>query len=468
MSTMFRSLSARNYRIWFIGALVSNAGTWMQSTAQNWVVLTELTNNDASAVGITMALQFAPPILLVPLTGWVADRFPRRRVLLVTQSLSAALGVTIGVLLLTGLMTLPLMYVFAGALGVITAFDNPSRQAFVSDLVAHENMSNAVALNAASFNMSRLVGPALAGLLIVAVGTGWVFLLNAFTFGAMIVALLLIRARDLTPRASVGGANRLSEGFRYVVGRPDLLIVFMLVFIVCGFGMNFPIIASTMALEFDQGADGFGLLNSVLAIGSLTGALLAARRAQARVRVIIWGVALYAVASAVSAFMPSYWFYAATLMFIGFAVVTVLTTANAVVQTTTPPALRGRVLALYLAVAMGGTPVGAPIIGWVAEQWSPRVAILAGAAAAALVFLIAMAWLTFSGRVRRAEGRRFRLTLDDTQPIEIIPPPNFSDELAASTPVPLPLPTHLRAPAGRPTSPDRRRTQRPANAEIEN
>ena len=321
MSAMFRSLSARNYRIWFIGALVSNAGTWMQSTAQNWVVLTELTNNDASAVGITMALQFAPPILLVPLTGWVADRFDRRRVLLLTQSMLAILGVSIGVLLLTGLMTLPLMYVFAGALGVITAFDNPARQAFVSDLVAHENMSNAVALNAASFNMSRLVGPALAGLLIVAVGTGWVFLLNAFTFGAMIVALTLIRVKELTPRAPVGASNRLSEGLRYVAGRPDLLIVFMLVFVVCGFGMNFPIIASTMALEFGQGADGFGLLNSVLAIGSLTGALLAARRAQARVRVVIWGVALYAIASAVSAFMPSYWFYAATLMFTGFAVV---------------------------------------------------------------------------------------------------------------------------------------------------
>ena len=444
MSAMFRSLSARNYRIWFIGALVSNAGTWMQSTAQNWVVLTELTNNDASAVGITMALQFAPPILLVPLTGWVADRFDRRRVLLLTQSMLAILGVSIGVLLLTGLMTLPLMYVFAGALGVITAFDNPARQAFVSDLVAHENMSNAVALNAASFNMSRLVGPALAGLLIVAVGTGWVFLLNAFTFGAMIVALTLIRVKELTPRAPVGASNRLSEGLRYVAGRPDLLIVFMLVFVVCGFGMNFPIIASTMALEFGQGADGFGLLNSVLAIGSLTGALLAARRAQARVRVVIWGVALYAIASAVSAFMPSYWFYAATLMFTGFAVVTVLTTANAVVQTSTAPALRGRVLALYLAVAMGGTPLGAPVIGWVAEQWSPRVAILAGAAAAAVVFLIAMVWLSFSGRVRRTEGSRFKLSLADTRPIEIIAPVTFSDELAAST-TPLPLPTRRRA-----------------------
>lgn len=438
MNSMFRSLGSHNYRVWFIGAIVSNAGTWMQSTAQSWVVLTELTDNNASAVGIVMALQFAPPLLLVPVTGWVADRFDRRKLLLVTQSTLALLGVTIGVLLLTGIMTLPLMFVFAGTLGTITAFDNPARQAFVSDLVAHENMSNAVALNAASFNTARLIGPALAGLLIVAVGTGWVFLINAGTFVVMIIALLFIRVRELTPRAPLGKDNRLSEGFRYVAGRPDLLMVFLIVFVIGAFGLNFPIIASTMALEFDQGADGFGLLNSVLAIGSLTGALMSARRAEARVRVVIWAAGLYAAASLVSAFMPSYWFYAATLMFVGFSVVTLLTTANAVVQTTTAPALRGRVLALYMAVLMGGTPLGAPVIGWVAEQWSPRVAIVAGSTAAAIVFMVGMLWLAASGRISRVEGSRYKLAVDGTRPIDIIPPESFSDELAATTPVPLP------------------------------
>ena len=457
MNAMFRSLQSRNYRVWFIGALVSNAGTWMQSTAQNWVVLTELSDGNASAVGITMALQFAPPLLLVAVTGWVADRFDRRKILLVSQTLLAMLGVTVGILLITGIMTLPLMWVFAGTLGVVTAFDNPARQAFVSDLVGQENMSNAVALNSASFNTARLVGPALAGLLIIAVGTGWVFLINAATFGAMIIALLLIKTGELTPRAPRGNQNRLTEGFRYVSGRKDLLIVFMIVFIVGAFGMNFPIIASTMALEFGQGADGFGLLNSVLAIGSLAGALLAARRAEARIRVVIWASGLYAAASLASAFMPSYWLYAITLMFVGFSVVTLLTTANAVVQTTTSPALRGRVLALYMAVVMGGTPLGAPIIGWVAEQMGPRIAIMAGSAAAAVVFIIGMLWLTAGGRVNRVEGSRFKLAVTDTRPIMIIAPEEFSDELAQTTPVPLPerfLPRAARSePSASPTQP---------------
>ncbi len=444
MSATFRSLKLHNYRVWFIGAIVSNAGSWMQSTAQNWVVLTELTDADAAAVGITMALQFAPPLLLVPVTGWVADRFDRRKLLLLSQTILATLALAIGVLLITGIMTLPIMLCFAAALGLVTAFDNPARQAFVSDLVGQENMSNAVALNSASFNVARLVGPALAGVLIIAVGTGWVFVINSGTFAAMIIALLLIRVRDLTPRPPRGTQNRLSEGFRYVSGRPDLLMVFLIVGVVGAFGMNFPIIASTMALEFDQGADGFGLLNSVLAIGSLAGALLAARRAEARVRVVILGAGLFTVASFVSAFMPTYWLYAITLTLTGFSVVTMLTTANAVVQTTTSPALRGRVLALYMAVVMGGTPLGAPIIGWVAEHFGPRVAILAGGAAAAVVFVIGMLWLTSGGRTSRVEGTRFKFEVTDTRPIPIIEPEEFSDELAQTTPVPLPRRTTPR------------------------
>ena len=185
MSATFRSLKLHNYRVWFIGAIVSNAGSWMQSTAQNWVVLTELTDADAAAVGITMALQFAPPLLLVPVTGWVADRFDRRKLLLLSQTILAFLALAIGVLLITNIMTLPIMLCFAAALGLVTAFDNPARQAFVSDLVGQENMSNAVALNSASFNVARLVGPALAGVLIIAVGTGWVFVINSGTFAAM-------------------------------------------------------------------------------------------------------------------------------------------------------------------------------------------------------------------------------------------------------------------------------------------
>ncbi|MET0734873.1 MAG: MFS transporter [Microbacterium sp.] len=451
MSAMFRSFSVFNYRVWFIGALVSNVGAWMQATALSWVVLTELTNNDAAAMGITMALQFAPPLLLVSVTGWVADRFERRRLLMVTQSLLLLLGLAIGVLLLTGVMTLWIMYGFALSLGIVAAFDNPTRQAFVSDLVARENASNAVALNAASFNGARMIGPAVAGLVIVAVGTGWVFFINAITFLAMIGALVLIRSDELVPRPKNNGAARLADGFRYVAGRPDLVVTFAMVFLVGAFGMNFPIFASTMALEFGQEADGYGLLSSILAIGSLAGALLAARRDRARIRVVIGGTLLFAAAAGISAIMPTYWAYAATLMFTGFAVVTMLTTANGYVQTTTDPALRGRVLALYMAILMGGAPIGAPIVGWVAAEFGPRTAILVGAAAALVAFAIGATWLVASGRLHRREATRFRLTIDETRPLTVVPvPAEFSDEVAATTPVP--LPRDERAPVPRPAT----------------
>jgi len=437
-SAMFRSFSVFNYRVWFIGALVSNVGAWMQATALSWVVLTQLTDNDATAMGITMALQFAPPLLLVGLTGLVADRFDRRKLLFVTQGSLMLLGLVIGVLLLTGSMNLWTMYAFAFALGIVAAFDNPTRQAFVSDLVARENASNAVALNAASFNTARMIGPAVAGLVIVAVGTGWVFLVNALTFLAMLIALSLIRSAELVPRPKLHSAARMADGLRYVGSRPDLVVTFIMVFLLGAFGMNFPILASTMALEFGQNADGYGVLSSILAIGSLAGALLAARRDRARLRLVILGLGLFAVASVLSAAMPVYIAYAATLMLIGFSTVTTLTTANGYVQTTTEPALRGRVLALYMAILMGGTPFGAPIVGWVADAFGPRAAILLGAAAALIAFGVGGGWLLFSGRLHRHETRRFAMTIDETRPISVVAPEEFSDEVAATTPIRLP------------------------------
>jgi MFS family permease len=435
MSAMFRSFANVNYRIWFAGALVSNIGGWMQSTAQDWVVLTELTNNDAAAMGATMALQFGPPLVLVSLTGWVADRFDRRRILLVTQSLLLLLAIAVGVLLLTDVMTLPMMFCFAAGFGVVNAFDAPARQAFVSDMVSTGDTSNAVALNSASFNMARMIGPAVGGLLIVAIGSGWVFVVNAATFLAMIVALLLMRQGQLAPRLKNRSRGGLAAGFRYVWGRSDLRVVFVTVFLIGAFGMNFPIFASTMAIEFGAGADGYGVLSSILAIGSLTGALLAARRERARVRVVVLAAGGFGVFAFVSASMPTYAAYAVTLMFTGFTIVTLLTTANGYVQTTTDPALRGRVLALYMAVIMGSTPVGAPIAGWVADAFGPRTAIMLGGVAGLLACAIGLTWMLTSGRLRRDESRRFLVTLDETRPIEVVDPVEFSDEAAATTPI---------------------------------
>ncbi|MGB4777869.1 MFS transporter [Microbacterium sp.] len=441
---MFRSLGLYNYRIWFLGALVSNIGGWMQTTAQDWVVLTGLTDNDATAMGFTMALQFGPPLLLVSLTGWVADRFDRRRLLMVTQSALMLLGIGAGVLLLTGIMTLPLMFCFAFAFGVANAFDAPARQAFVSDIVVRENASNAIALNSASFNMARLIGPAVGGVLIVLVGTGWVFLVNALTFVAMIAALLAMRTGELVPRVRSTGAQRLADGFRYVAGRADLVVVFVMVFLIGAFGMNFPIFASTMALEFGQQADGYGLLSSVLAIGSLTGALLAARRDRARMRVVVIATGAFGLAALVSSLMPAYGLYALTLVLVGFSTVTILTTANGYVQTTTAPALRGRVMALYMAVLMGATPVGAPIVGWVATAFGPRMAIVVGASAGFVAFGIGLVWMLASGRLHGDPDRRFRLQVDETLPISLLAPEEFSDQVAATTPIGLPEPARAR------------------------
>ncbi|MES2867546.1 MFS transporter [Microbacterium sp. KRD172] len=432
---MFRSFSSFNYRIWFLGALVSNVGGWMQATAQDWVVLTELTDNDATAMGFTMALQFGPPLVLVSLTGWVADRFDRRKILLLTQTVLMALALGVAALLLTGVMTLPLMFCFALAFGITNAFDAPARQAFVSDMVMVGDASNAVALNSASFNMARLIGPAVGGLLIVVVGTGWVFVINAATFLAMLVALVLIRSRELLPRIKNTGRTRLAEGFRYVWGRSDLKVTFVMVFLIGAFGMNFPIYASTMALEFGREADGYGVLSSVLAIGSLAGALLAARRDRARIRVLVIAAGGFGLASMISSWMPSYWSYAAVLIFVGFSTVTMLTTANGYVQTTTDPALRGRVLALYMAVVMGSTPIGAPIAGWITDVAGPRASIMFGGIAGLVAMAVGVTWMLASGRLHRQKNTRFRLTLDETRPISVMraDPVEFSDEVAAAT-----------------------------------
>lgn len=439
MTGMFRSFGTFNYRVWFIGAMVSNIGGWMQSTAQDWVVLTELTDNDATAVGMTMALQFGPPLVLVGLTGWVADRFDRRKVLLATQSMLMLLAIGVSVLLLTGVMTLPLMFLFALCFGITNAFDAPARQAFVSDMVSLENTSNAVALNSASFNMARLIGPAVGGLLIAAIGSGWVFAANAVTFLAMLVALLVVRKGELIPRVKrTRGGNGLIEGFRYVRRRSDLLVVFAMVFLIGAFGMNFPIFASTMALEFHQGADGYGVLSSVLAIGSLAGALLAARRDRARVRVLVFAAGGFGVASIVSALMPVYWSYAVVLVFIGFSTVTMLTTANGYVQTTTDPAVRGRVLALYMAVVMGSTPIGAPIAGWIVDAFSTRTSITVGGIAGILACLIGLSWMLGSGRLHRQPDSRFLLTLDETRPLTVVQamePASFDERANATTPI---------------------------------
>lgn len=381
---MFRSLALFNYRVWFIGALVSNIGHWLQVTALSWIVLTQLKGGGAVAMGVTMALQFVPPLLLVGIAGTVVDHVDRRRLLFVTQWIRGIIALTLGVMMLTDLITLPAVFAFALAQGITAAFDNTARQTFVSDLVPPGHTSNAVALNAASFNVARFIGPAVAGVLIVAIGGGWMFILNALTFAATLAALALLRPAEFTPRPNSTRPRRLLEGFTYVRTRPDIVMLIVLTSVVGTFGMNFPIVASTMTVAFGRDADSFGLLISIFAIGSVMGALLSARRPQPRMRFAIGATLVFAIASAASAYAPTLWSYAGISAIVGMATVTILTTANGYIQTTSDPMLRGRVMAIYQAVNMSGTAAGALVYGTLAEHFGPRAALMATAVIAGL------------------------------------------------------------------------------------
>jgi MFS family permease len=408
MNNMFRSLAEVNYRIWFLGALVSNVGTWMQRTAQDWIVLTDLTHNNATAVGVTMALQFGPQLVLLPVSGWAADHFDRRRMLMCTQGAMALLGAALGVMTMTGIVELWHVYVFALLLGVAAAFDAPVRQSFVGELVDERNLSNAVALNSTSFNAARTVGPAIAGLLTAAVGAGPVFLINAASFIAVLLSLKFMRIEKLRRHERSARRGGLVEGFRYVRHRPDIIVILIMVFLIGTFGLNFPIFTSTMASTvFHKGAGEFGVLSSIMAVGSVAGSLLAARREKPRVSMLFAGALLFGVGCLIAAVMPSYWLFGASLALIGLFSQTLMTTANGTVQLATDPAVRGRVLAIYMAIFMGGTPIGAPIVGWVADVLGPRWGLGVGAAsgilagAAGVVYLVKYRGL----RVRVLRGR---------------------------------------------------------------
>ena len=378
----FRSLRRYNYRLWAGGALVSNVGTGVQRTAQDWLVLTVLTHHSASALGVVMALQFAPQLLLLPWTGSAADRFDRRRLLILTQATMGALALILGLLTVSGLMRLWHIYIFAALFGAAAAFDAPVRQVFVAELVGDEDLHNAVTLNSMSFNMANLVGPAVAGMVIAAVGTGWAFLINGVSFLAVLTSIFLLRASELRPPPRGGRARgAFTEGLRYVAGRRDLVVILVMLFLIGTFGLNFPIFISTMAVRvFHADARGFGMLLSVMAVGTVAGAYLSARSARPSLKTLLWSAALLGPGFALAAFAPGYWSFAAVLIFIGGACMVFLVSTNTLMQLSTEPAMRGRVMALRIGVALGCTPIGAPTVGWIADHLGPRWALGVGAA----------------------------------------------------------------------------------------
>lgn len=387
-NAVFRSLRNFNYRLWAAGAFVSNIGTWMQRTAQDWLVFVILTPHNGSALGTVMALQFAPHFIFLPWTGIAADRFNQRKLLMFTQGAMGGLGIMLGLMTLGGIIQLWHLYVFAFLFGSITAVDAPVRQTFVSELVGESDLSNAVALNSMSFNAGRFIGPAVSGVLIASAGTGWCFLINGFSFLGILASLFFLRKAELNLS---GRASRrrgaFTEGLSYVRGRPDLIAILLMLFFIGTFGLNFPIFLSSMGIRiFHADAASYGFLSSVIATGTLAGALLNAGYDRIKFRHLVVSAGVFACGCAAAALSPDYWFFSASLIVTGIAAMFFTNATNSLMQLSTTPVMRGRVMALRVAVAMGTTPIGAPVTGWVADNIGPRwamgIAALSGLAAA--------------------------------------------------------------------------------------
>ncbi|MCD6640556.1 MAG: MFS transporter [Nocardioides sp.] len=392
--------------------MVSNTGTWMQRVAQDWLVLELTVGSGATALGITTGLQFLPFLLLTPLAGLVADRVPKHRLLQLTNLGMALPAAVLGVLAVSGAAEVWHVYLLALVLGVAAAFDAPARQSFVSELVDPVDLTNAVGLNSASFNAARLVGPGLAGFLIAglgggAVATGWVILLNAMSYAAPIWSLRTLDVSALDspePMSRRRGATR--EGLAYVMARPDLVLVLSIVFFAGTFGLNFQITSALMATEvFGKGAEEFGLLGTFLAVGSLTGSLLAARRERVRHRMVVGGALAFGATVIAAGLMPSYLTFALLAPVTGFLALTFITSANAYMQLHTEAGVRGRVMALYVMIFLGGTPLGAPIIGWIGEEYGARWTLIGGGLLTVLgVGVSAMLYLAAQARAERPQG----------------------------------------------------------------
>ena len=411
MSRTFHSLGFYNFRLWFVGSIIASTGTWMQRVAQDWLVLTVLPDNSGTQVGIVTALQFLPLLFLSPWAGVLADRMNRRHLLQACQLATGALGLILGGLVLADAARLWHVYVLALIGGVASAIDSPARQAFVSELVPTDSLPNAVGLNSTAFNTARLIGPAASGLLIEWIGIGWVFVLNAVLFLAPVTALALMRAEELVPRLVVERSKgQIREGIAYLGNRPDILMLLVTVAVVSALGMNFQLTSALMATEvYGKAAGEYGVLSSFMAIGALAGSLLAARRARPRMRIIILAAAAYGVLEIVLGLAPNYAAFAVLCAPVGLAMLTFVTSANAVIQVTTEERMRGRVMSIYSMIFLGATPIGSPIIGWVGEALGARWSILVGGIGSLAISLVcglwAMAYWDIHLRLRRSRLR---------------------------------------------------------------
>lgn len=395
----WRSFRHRNYRILFPANAVSNIGSWAQRIAQDWLVL-ELTNNNGYYLGLVTAIQFAPFLLFTLHGGLLADRVNKRLALVVTNTFGGLSALTLGILVMTGNIELWHVFACAAVLGISGAIDSPIRQSFTSEIVGHSDLANAVSLNSANFNAGRLVGPAISGFLIAHYGTGPSFIINAASYIAVNIALLSMRESEFFYREAKKTLGTIREGFAYVKARPDLYVVMIAVFFAATFGLNFQIFNALMARgEFNKGPASFGLLGTFIAVGSLSGALLSARlEKQRNTMFVIRMGTVFSIAVMALSIMPTYTIYAIWLPFCGFTALTMLITANSLMQMHSDPAIRGRITGIYLLIFMGGTPFGSLAIGYLVEAIGVResVAVCGG------ISLIGMAaiWMYYKDKVK--------------------------------------------------------------------
>ena len=383
----WRSFRHRNYRILFAANAVSNIGTWAQRIAQDWLVL-ELTNK-GSYLGLVTALQFAPFIFFSLHGGALADRFNKRKVLIWTNIAGGLSAAVLGVLVLTDAVNILHVCILALMLGISSAVDGPVRQAFTSEVVGEDDVSNAVSLNSANFNAGRLIGPAVSGLLIAAFDTGPSFILNAASYVFVIVALLVLKEESFFYRRTSQAMTSVREGLRYAKARPDIYVVLLIVFFMSTFGLNFQIFNALMATQaFNRGPASYGLLGTFMAIGSLSGALLSTRLERFRsVRFIIGASIVFSICVIVISFMPTFATYAIFLPLCGLSALTTLVNANSYVQVNSDPAIRGRVLGIYLLIFMGGAPFGSSLIGVFSDVFGIRETV-AGCGVISLVSVL--------------------------------------------------------------------------------
>ncbi|HJQ46619.1 MAG TPA: MFS transporter [Amycolatopsis sp.] len=400
---MFESLRVRNFRLFFSGQVISNVGTWMQRIAQDWLVF-ELSGNNPLALGIAVAVQFTPTVLLSLWAGVLADRVDKRKLCLLVQGGIGIQALVLGVLDISGAVVLWQAYVLCFVLGIFTALDVPTRQSFVAEMVGRKQIPNAVALNSAVFNLARIVGPAIAGFGITWIGTGWMFIANAVSTLAVLAGLLMMNPdRLFRGPAVVAAKGQLREGLAYVRRRSDLVTLMVLVFFVSTFGITFlTSIAIVAGNVFGTKADGYGMLSTLLAVGTFVGSLMSARRgvkSKPRVRLLLLAAVALGATEIIAAFMPTYLAFGIALVPLGLATVTLLNTANALVQTAVSPEMRGRVMGLYVLVLVGGNPIGGPMVGWMADTFGGRSPFYIGGAISVLAAVVCAVVLARRGGV---------------------------------------------------------------------